>query len=75
MAAHDVFVQIKQPSHVLHSLTKVKVRKAYDSTINTRESYTFVIPRTKTNRLSKSFIAYGLLKKSEFIIFVFIFDL
>ena len=60
-AAHDLFQQIKQPTHILHSLITVKEKS--DSAINTRESYPFVVPRPKTNRLSKSLVAYGLFKK------------
>ncbi len=60
-AAHDLFVQIKKPTHILNSLLTVKHKS--DSAINTRESYPFLIPRPRTNRLGKSLIAYGLFKK------------
>ncbi len=60
-ASHDLFVQIKHPSHPLNNLFIPKC-KPVDG-ISTRDSYPFLVPRAKTNRLSKSFIVYCLLKK------------
>ena len=57
-AAHALFDQIKQPSHILNNLLTVKVIRR-----DTRDTYPFVIPCPKTNRLYKSLINYGLSRR------------
>ena len=60
-ASHELFDQIKNPLHILSDLLTPRVSN--DGRVKTRDSYPYVIPRQKTNRLSKSLIAYGLLRK------------
>ena len=60
-AARELFVQVKHPLHVLNSLLKLKEK--VDNGVSTRDTYPFVIPRSKTNRLAKSLITYGLQSK------------
>ena len=60
-AARELFVQVKHTLHVLNSLLKLKEK--VDNGVSTRDTYPFVIPRSKTNRLAKSLITYGLQSK------------
>jgi hypothetical protein len=60
-AAHDLFVQIKNPSHPLNSLLTVKNKPTHGTV--TRDRYPYELPRPKTNRMSNSLIVYGLLRK------------
>ena len=60
-AARELFVQVKHPLHILNSLLKLKEK--FDDGVITRDTYPFVIPRSKTNRLAKSLITYGLQRK------------
>ena len=60
-ASYDLFVQIKHPSHPLNNLITPKGKPV--DRVSTRDSYPFLVPRAKTNRMSKSLIVYGLLKK------------
>ena len=60
-AARELFVQVKHPLHILNSLLKLKDK--VDNGVSTRDTYPFVIPRSKTNRLAKSLITYGLQSK------------
>ena len=60
-ASRELFEQIKNPLHILNDLLTPRVNN--DGCIRTRDSYPYVIPRQKTNRLSKSLIAFGVLRK------------
>ncbi len=60
-ACQKLFTQIKQPTHILNSLIMVKERNEVG--VTTRDTYPFVIPRAKTNRMCKSLITYGLMRK------------
>ena len=60
-ASHELFDQIKNPLHILNDLLTLRVNN--DGCARTRDSYPYVIPRQKTNRLSKSLIAFGVLRK------------
>ncbi len=60
-ASHVVFDQIKNPSNSLNNLLTVKEDRNFGAT--TRNIYPYVTPCPKTNRLSKSLIVYGLLKR------------
>ena len=60
-ASRELFEQIKNPLHILNDQLTPRVNN--DGCIRTRDSYPYVIPRQKTNRLSKSLIAFGVLRK------------
>jgi len=60
-AARDLFAQIKHSTHPLNSLLTVKNKPTCGAV--TRDSYPYVVPRPKTNRMSNSLIIYGLLRK------------
>ncbi len=60
-AARELFAQIKHPQHILNNLLKLKEK--VDIGVSTRDTYPFVIPRSKTGRLAKSLINYGLQSK------------
>ena len=60
-ASRELFLQVKHPLHSLYSLLKLKEK--VENGVSTRDTYPFVIPRSKTNRLAKSLITYGLQNK------------
>ena len=62
ISARDLFNQIKRPDHTLHYLLTPRISPA-TAELNKdklRSCYPFEIPRAKTSRLNKSFIAYCL---------------
>lgn len=56
---HNLFKDIQQPSHVLHNL--LPQRPVH--TFNTRDSYLYSLPATRTKRYSCSFIPYCVRKR------------
>jgi hypothetical protein len=55
----DLFIEIKEPGHVLHNLLPYKRFTA----VATRDHYSYELPLTKTFRYSRSFIPHCIRKR------------
>jgi hypothetical protein len=56
---HDLFIEIKEPGHVLHNLLPYRRFTA----VATRDHYSYELPLTKTFRYSRSFIPHCIRKR------------
>jgi hypothetical protein len=55
----DLFFEIQQPNHVLHSLLPLRP----NLNISMRDNYLYSLPPAKTNRYFNSFIPYCIRKR------------